>query len=208
VAARFVRLYPNVTMEWEVNENQPSLNSSVYDLWIKVGDIDNDQLVVRKIGYAQRALISAPHLGKVEHPCDLESKPAIRISTALPKSVELRHSSGEKFNLMRRCVFTTDSLYAAREAVREGLGYAVLPLWSVRAELECGTLVHTCEAWTPPPILLSFSFLPDGKRPARVTALLEYLRSEFRRRDGAGVEFFDNFRRGHSGAADELSLLQ
>lgn len=190
IAARFIRLHPNVTMEWEVNESQLSLNSSVYDLWIRVGDVDNDQVVVRKIGYAQRALICAAHLGRVEHPRDLESSPAVRISTAIPKYVELRHSTGEKFSLEQRCVFTTDNLYAAREAVREGLGYAVLPLWSVRAELDCGTLVRTCEAWTPPPMLLSFSFLPDGKRPARVTALLEYLKSEFSRGDGAAVEFF------------------
>jgi len=41
-------------------------------------------------------------------------------------------------------MFATDNLYAARAAVLEGVGYAVLPLWCVQAELARGTLVKAC----------------------------------------------------------------
>ena len=198
VVARFVRIHPRITVDWEVNESQLAPDSGAYDLWFRIGNVNKEHLVVRPFGYTRRALISARALGVVDHPRDLQSHPAVRISTAVPRLVELQGSSGEKFMLRQRCSFTTDNLYAACEAVREGVGYAVLPFWSVQSDINRGILVQTCPTWTPPPLVLSLSYLPDGKRPKRVTALLEHLKNEFMRGDGSASHFFDSLEAGES----------
>jgi DNA-binding transcriptional LysR family regulator len=191
LVARFVCLHPQVTVDLEVSENS-SLDPSLYDLWFRVGNLTQDHFIVRPVGYTRRALICAAALEKVKHPRDLESRPAVRISSAVPKAIELTNADGETFTLKQRCIFTTDNLYAACEAVREGVGYAVLPLWAVQSDLDRGLLAQVCPAWTPPPLVLSLSYLPDDKRPARVSALFDFLRTELMQRDEAAVNFFSN----------------
>ena len=192
IVARFIRLHPDITVDLELRDDHLSFSSSAYDLWIRAGGLDKDELVVREITYARRAVVAAADLPKVEHPEDLQTTNAVRLSTFVPPSIELRHIDGERFTLKQRCVFTTDNLYAAHEAVREGVGYAVLPLWAVFSDLDRGLLVHACPAWMPDPVVLSLAYSPDRKRPARVSALIRYLESELTRADGAASSFFGN----------------
>ena len=136
IMARFVRLHPDITVDWELRDDAVSLTSSAYDLWIRVGDVHKADLVVREIIYARRAVVAAAAVATTAHPQDLQTSKAVRLSTFVSPSIELFHSNGERFTVKQRCVFTTDNLYAAQEAVRQGVGYAVLPLWAVQRDLE------------------------------------------------------------------------
>ncbi len=198
IAARFVRLHADVTVDWELRDDPVSLSSSAYDLWIRVGDVLKADLVVREVIYARRAVVAAADLAAAAHPRDLQISKAVRLSTFVPLSVELFHGNGERFTVKQRCVFTTDNLYAAQEAVREGVGYAVLPLWAVQSDLDRGLLVHACPSWMPDPVVLSLAYLPDRKRPARVSAFIRYLESELTRSDGAARHFFSDVGDGGS----------
>ena len=114
---------------------------------------------------------------------------AVRLSTFVPGTVELTNGSGETFQLRQHAVFTTDNLYAARTAVLEGVGYAVLPLWCMHAQLAQGALVWVCKPWLPPALTLSLAYAPNRGRSPRVAALIEHIRKELQDDQGLGVAF-------------------
>jgi DNA-binding transcriptional LysR family regulator len=72
----------------------------------------------------------------------------------------------------------TDNIYAALAAIKQGVGYGILPYWLVNAELDAGTLIELCPAWKPPPISLYVAYPQALFRPARLKKFIEYLRNE------------------------------
>lgn len=107
----------------------------------------------------------------------------------MPGTIELTDGSGESFQLGQRAVFTTDNLYAARTAVLEGVGYAILPLWCLHAQFAQGALVQVCKPWRPPAVTLSLAYTPSRSRSRRVAALIEHIRKELQDDQGLGVAF-------------------
>jgi DNA-binding transcriptional LysR family regulator len=87
--------------------------------------------------------------------------------------------------------------------VLEGVGYAVLPLWVLQVQLREGRLVRLCPSWRPPDITLSLAYAPSRGRSARVTALIDQIRSELQNDRGVGVEFLRE-----AGALDSVRRLE
>ena len=191
IASRFILQNPAVTFQWELRDDRLDLDGEGYDLWIRAGVIGRERLVVREIWHAQRALVTvAPSRGS-DHPGDLTEEHAVRLATFCPERVRLTNADGETLDIAQRCVFTTDNLYAALTAVREGVGFAVLPLWAVRRHLEEGSLVVLCPAWRPPDVVLSVAYASGRYRSRRLDAFLGHLRKELVESGGQGFAFLD-----------------
>ena len=193
IAARFIKDHPGVMIDWDLRDDAVDLVAAGYDLWIRAGEIRRDDLVVRAIYSAQRAIVTAPCHESVAHPRSLQAKGAVRLSTFVPSSIELTSEGGSVFVLRQKAAFTTDNLYAAHTAVLEGVGYAILPLWLVQADLHRGTLLRTCRAWRPPDVTLSLAYPPNPRRPARIDAFADRLKAELTRQDGLGITFLETF---------------
>ena len=203
IAARFLRTHPEVAIEWHLRDNAVDVTAGGYDLWIRVGEVHRDDLVVRHIYRVQRAIVMAPGQPDVAHPRELQSMAAVRLSTFVPGTVEMTNGSGGTFQLRQRAVFITDNLYAARTAVVEGVGYAVLPLWCMQTHLGQRALVRVCKLWSPPDITLSLAYAPSRGRSVRVAALIEHIRKELQDDQGLGVAFLRE-----TGAMESVTRLR
>lgn len=203
IAARFLRAHPEIELEWHLRDDVVDLTAAGYDLWIRVGEVRRDDLVVRHIYRIERAIVMAPGWPEVEHPRELQSRAAIRLATFVPGTIELTNGDGEKFQLRQRVVFTTDNLFAVLSAALEGAGYAVLPLWCMHAQLARGSLMRPCKAWRSPAVTLSLAYAPGRSRSPRVAALIEHIRKELQEDAGMGVAFLRQ-----AGATDSVSRLQ
>ena len=71
-----------------------------------------------------------------------------------------------------------------RDALRQGLGLAVMPERSVRADLEAGTLVHVLPEWTLGNLSVSLQYASRDLLPGRVRAVIDFILEERRRLDG------------------------
>lgn len=189
IAARFLRAHPDIAIEWHLRDDTVDVTSGGYDLWIRVGEIHRDDLVVRHIYQIERAIVTAAGRPEVSHPRELQTTPAVRLSTFVPGRVELTDASGAGFQLRQRVMFNTDNLYAARTAVLEGVGYAVLPLWCMHAQLAQGALVRVCKPWRPAAVTLSIAYAPSRGRSPRVAALIAHIHEELQDNHGLGVAF-------------------
>ena len=187
IAARFLRDHPDITLEWHLRDDLIDVTAGGYDLWIRAGNIYRDDLVVRHIYRIERAIVTAAGRSGALHPRELQTMPAVRLSTFVPGTIELTHGGGATFQLRQRVMFVTDNLYAARTAALEGLGYAILPLWCMHAQLTQGTLERTCQAWRPTDVTLSLAYAPGRGRSPRVSALIAHFQRELQNNQALGV---------------------
>lgn len=189
IAARFLRAHSDVEIEWHLRDDAVDVTAGGYDLWIRAGEVHRDDLVVRNVYRVERAVVAAAGRPRVSHPRELQPMTAVRLSTFVPGTVELTDADGDTFQLRQRTMFTTDNLYAARTAVLEGIGYAVLPLWCMHGLLARQALVRVCEPWRPADVTLSIAYAPSRGRSRRVAALMEHMRRELQDDQGLGIAF-------------------
>ncbi|MBV9526795.1 LysR family transcriptional regulator [Sphingomonas sp.] len=189
IVARFLNRHPDIRIDWELRDDAVDVASAGYDLWIRVGEIHRDDLIVREIYRVERALVATPDFSPAEHPRELQSARAVRLRTFVPGAIELVNDAGEAYVLRQAAVFTTDNLYAARTAVLAGVGYGALPLWCIQPELRRGDIVQVVAKWRPRPVTLSLANTPSSNRSARIKALVNHIRAELSSDAGLGIVF-------------------
>ena len=131
------------------------------------------------------SIVAAPGFRTVAHPKALEPLPSVVLFTFVPDEVPLTGPRQRMMTLKTRTAFNTDHIYAAIEATREGVGYAVLPYWA-QDDLDSGRLIELCPQWHPPFLMLSVAYPPSRHRPVRISAFVDYLRTELPKA-GAGI---------------------
>ena len=150
IASPFLLEHPGVTIDWELRDDLLDPDAEGYDLWIRAGSVGRDALVVRELWHAQRGILGVARARPIDRPDELGGARAVRLSTFCPVDLDLTDDGGDTCFLSQRCAFTTDNLFAALAAVRQGVGFAVLPLWAVQGDLASGDLVRLCPRWRAP----------------------------------------------------------
>ena len=186
IASRFLVRHPAVNIDWRLIDEPGDLAAGGYDLWIRAGPVRQLGLVVRHLWRIDRTIVAAPGMQAVAHPRMLEPLPSVVLFTFVPDEVPLTGPRHRKAVLKVRPAFNTDNIYAAIVAVREGVGYGILPFWAVRDDLDSGRLIELCPAWHPPHLMLSVAYPTSRYRPVRISAFVNHLRMELPKA-GAGI---------------------
>jgi molybdate transport repressor ModE-like protein len=186
IASRFLVRHPAVTIDWRLTDQPGDLAAGGYDLWIRAGPVRQLGLIVRHLWRIDRTIVAAPSFRTVTSPKALERLRAVVLFTFVPDEVPLTGPRQRKVTLKIRTAFNTDNIYAAIEAVREGVGYAILPFWAIQDDLDSGRLIELCPEWHPPFLMLSVAYPPSRYRPVRISAFVDYLRTELPKA-GAGI---------------------
>lgn len=192
ILARFARRHPDVTIDCRLSDADINPTPEA-DLWIRIGDLPTETLIARELWHIGCAVVAASGHPTLDHPGELADKGAVRIATCVPEMVRLIRTDGKQVVLRQSTTFQVDNVFVARAAIREGVGYGILPLWSVQADLRSGALVHVCPDWSPPIVVLSLAYPPGRHRPRRLVALLDFIKMEFTRAGGLGIEFIETF---------------
>jgi DNA-binding transcriptional LysR family regulator len=195
IAGRFLVTHPSVTIDWHLTDQPGDLTAGGYDLWIRAGPVRQLDLVVRHLWRIERTIVARKGFAAVAHPSALEERPSVVLFTFVPDRVTLTGPRNSKATLKIKPSFNTDNLYAAIEAVREGVGYA-LPYWGIQDDLDAGRLVEICPRWHPPEVILSVAYPPSRYRPVRIGAFVDYLRSELPKA-GAGIVAIEGLKSAH-----------
>ncbi len=178
IAARFLLKYPAVSIDWRLIDEPGDLAAGGYDLWIRAGPIQNQSLIVRDLWRAERTIVAHPAHPRVQNPAELATCSAVQLVTYVSREVPLQTADGQSVMLSVTPSFVTDNIFAALVAVKEGVGYGILPYWAIQNDLDSGAIVELCPAWRPPTVILSVAYPQARYRPSRVEVFLDYLRSE------------------------------
>ena len=187
VLSSFVDANPAVSIDWLLKDAATDLTAEGIDLWIRVGSIPDEGLIVRGLWRIERVLVAAAESDiEATDPEELATQPAVSLYPYAGKSLELLGPQGAVKTIEPAIAISTDNLFAAERLVRDGRGYAVLPLWLVESAIDEKQLRVVCAGWHPPPLQLSVAYPHSRYRPKRVSAFLEHLKGEIPK-TGAGI---------------------
>ncbi|MEM6932100.1 MAG: LysR family transcriptional regulator [Pseudomonadota bacterium] len=180
MAARFLIAHPDVTLEWDLEDEPIRFAERGCDCWIKIGEVPDDTLVVRPLGQVERLVVAAPGLLRrpLRSPRDLTEVPFIALAPFEGGNVALTNRSGDTHTVSLSPRMSTNNIVSIIRAVRLGAGAAVMPKWFVAQALNTSELVDVLPEWRAKELPINVAFLPARHQPKRLDVFLEWLRAD------------------------------
>lgn len=180
--AKFMTLYPQVTVQLEETNRQVDVLNENVDLAVRVRPLplDDSDLVMRKLADRGMCLVASPEL--VERfttpasPADLQHWPSLALSK--PQQIYrwcLFGPDNQEVTLHHKPRFVTTDMDALRAAALAGVGLVQLPILMVNKQLADGSLVRLLPEWRARREVIHLVFPSRrGQLPA-VRALIDFL---------------------------------
>lgn len=175
---RFQQNHPGVSITWLLEDEAIRFAEIGCDLWIKIGPVPDETLVVRPVGQVERLVVAAPELirgRRVSVPRDLAELPCAALAPFEAASIPLSQADGTVETVDASVALATNNIFAAHKAARLGIGYAVMPRWFVEPELKMGDLVDVLPGWRAKPLTINAAYLPSRRQTRRLKRLIDHI---------------------------------
>lgn len=175
LTAEFALQYPEVTVDVAADDRNVDMIKDGYDLAIRVDPEPDSTLIGRCFLRDRRVVAAAP---SVALPNESQSVSAVSLGVSDESRVWKLRSTSKVTTLQPEPVLRLSSLYMVRDAVRMGLGAAVLPLSMVADDVANGRLI----AWgdLDAPEVEIWALYPSRRLLSRrVSTFLDHLRGAF-----------------------------
>lgn len=180
--ARFMALYPQVTVQLEETNRQVDVLNENVDLAVRVRPLplDDSDLVMRKLADRGMCLVASPELvarfSKPQSPADLQHWPSLALSK--PQQIYrwcLFGPDNQEVTLHHIPRFVTTDMIALRAAALAGVGIVQLPMLMLNKQIAEGSLVRLLPEWRARREVIHLVFPSRrGQLPA-VRALIDFL---------------------------------
>ena len=185
ILPEFLVRYPEVSLDLRLTDRRVDLIAEGIDVALRIGVLEDSTLRARQLYAIRRLLVASP--GYVErhgapvHPRELEHHPALLFTqTASPGTWHFQHPLEGDCSVRVTGRLMLDNGDVAIPALVAGIGIAVMPEFLVWQAMRDGRLIELLPGWTTSPAALHVVTPPGALRPARVTALIEFLTRHFR----------------------------
>ncbi len=182
----FLRLYPAVSLDWQLSNRQVNLITEGFDLAIGGGIELAPGVVARRLAPVHLVIVAAPELleGKqtFKHPAQLRELPGLVMRS--PQSGKLHHyrfrgPQGEDVVLDLNARFVADDPEALTQAAVLGMGVAALAVPHAKVHLQSGALVRLLPDWYADLGSIHLYFASNKLMPAKTRVFIDYLTAEF-----------------------------
>ncbi|WBM69770.1 LysR family transcriptional regulator [Buttiauxella sp. WJP83] len=180
--ARFMTMYPQVTVQLEETNRQVDVLNENVDLAVRVRPLplEDSDLVMRKLADRNMCLVASPELverfSPLSSPADLQYWPSLALSK--PQQVYrwcLFGPDNQEVILHHKPRFVTTDMIALRAAALAGVGIVQLPILMIKKQILDGTLVRLLPDWRTRREIIHLVFPSRrGQLPA-VRALIDFL---------------------------------
>lgn len=175
----FLNQYPDLKIDLLMDDHYVDLIKEGIDLAIRLGPLDDSNLIARKIGDTARVIVASPDYltthGRPKILSDLKNHNCIIYSLLTTGNVwHFTGPSGkEKIRVDGR--FSANTPEAIREAVLAGFGIAVSPSWLISDCVEQGRLTKILQNYTPTPMEIHAIYPERRFVPAKVRFFIDHL---------------------------------
>lgn len=177
----FLTRYPNLSVEWMLNDKTVDFLSDNIDCAIRVGAEVDPATVSVLLAEVPRSVVATPALlaqfDTIAVPEQLSSLPWIAVNTFYQHNVSLTHQHRREpvtFPITPR--LSTDSIYVARNAALAGLGVVVVSSWTVSDDIAQGQLVELVPDWQAAPLPVHLVYPWARYYPTRLRKFLELMK--------------------------------
>ncbi|MBN9670284.1 LysR family transcriptional regulator [Roseibium aggregatum] len=148
--------YPGIVLDISLSDLYADVVQERLDVAIRMGDISDDRLIVRRLGTAQRCLVASPRYlderGRPKHPSDLCTHDYLlykTISTGL--QVPFISPGGENLSVRIKPSMIVNNSAMLRRAALAGRGIVLANRWLIDPYLRSGELELVLPEWRYPP---------------------------------------------------------
>lgn len=185
ILPEFLVRYPEVSLDLRLTDRRVDLIAEGIDVALRIGVLEDSTLRARQLYAIRRLLVASPGYverhGAPAHPRELEHRPALLFTQlGSPGTWHFQHPLGGDCSVRVAGRFMLDNGDVAIPALVAGIGIAIMPEFLVWQAMRDGRLIGLLPGWTTSPVALHVVTPPGALRPARVTALIEFLARHFR----------------------------
>ncbi|MGE7368771.1 LysR family transcriptional regulator [Neorhizobium sp. NPDC001467] len=174
IAASFARRYPQVRLDITTEDRAVDMIEEGYDLVIRVNPDPDERLVGKAFLHDRLVVVAAPEICR---PAAEASAPGV-VRGPMTRQVWTVATSEGATTMKIDPVMSLSSLIMVRDAVREGVGAARLPISLVSRDIAAGTLQHWGDVEGSDIAL--WALYPSRRLlSARVSAFLAHLKLAF-----------------------------
>ncbi|WP_167856154.1 LysR family transcriptional regulator [Natronospirillum operosum] len=150
IAALYRQEWPETTLEVQISDRRVDLVEEGYDCAIRVGELEDSNMVCRTMATSSAIVVASPALAKkytLDEPAQLKSAPSISFLNPYNRHRWVLTRGDEDVGVDVRPVLSFSSVQAVFEAARSGGGFALVPSFIARKAIADGSLVHVLEGW-------------------------------------------------------------
>ena len=155
-----------------------------FDCALRIAALPDSSLTARKLRPVKRALVASPtylaQRGRPSHPNDLNRHACLCYAyMPTPDIWRFSNAAGEEVLVRPQGPLRANNSDALTASLWAGLGIFPQPDFIYWRDVAGGHLETVMTDWSLPPIALHLVAPNSGPRPARVTALMDYLADRF-----------------------------
>jgi DNA-binding transcriptional LysR family regulator len=176
--------HPGLKVELVVSDQFGDMIEDRLDLAMRVGEVTDASLVVRRLGTAWFVVVAAPSYierkGKPSTPADLASHTCIVHDVGPGSNVWTFVTSGSSEQFHVSGGLLANDVSAVHLAARGGYGIALLPLFEVLEDLRSGMLVCILSEFPAPSVPLSLVYPSRRHLAPRTRVVFEFILEQVR----------------------------
>lgn len=183
VVARFLDEFSEIQVELVLNDRNLDLIDEGVDVAIRIGNLSDSTLLVRRVGEVRRFVVASPDYvarhGAPQKPADLAGRDTI-YHPLWSGAREWRFgptARGPAVRLSPRLL--VNDVESQLLAAKAGRGIARFLSYQVTDDLAAGTLVRLLAEFEPPPLPVQLVARSGPHMPAKVRAFLDHAASAF-----------------------------
>lgn len=174
----FSQLYPKITFELDLASGHRDLVGEKIDVAFRLGSVQQDSLVVRRIGWVTLGLYASPaylgSYGTPVTPANLAAHACITLPNTGPSIVWDLSNGTRSEKVAVRGRFTTNNVGMMEVLAERGAGIAILPSAVLTELLDSGRLQAVLPGWELPRLPLHV-VTTSRMQSARVKLMIDFL---------------------------------
>jgi DNA-binding transcriptional LysR family regulator len=182
----FLARYPDIAVDLHLSDEVVDIIGGGFDAALRIGALPDSSLKARRLAPVERYLVASPayikRRGRPAHPADLKDHDCLCYAyLPNPESWRFTHDNGEEAQVRPSGPLRINNSDAMMPSLEAGHGIALVPDFMLAQCEAPDRFEKLLPQWSPPPIALHLVTPPGRLRPARVTALIDFLVERFGR---------------------------
>lgn len=190
LVAEFMRMHPALSVEMLLLDRSIDLIEEGVDLAVRIGHLADSTLHAVQAGELQRVFCASPAYlkqhGVPKHPDELPGHAGIRFTGRSVLSEWQYRENGRNLTVRFNPRLMTNSVDAAINACRDGLGIGAFLSYMVQAPVRAGELKPILRKYESEPLPIHFLYPHSKLLSARVRAFIDFAVPRLRQQDFIG----------------------